>query len=414
MTCHKVRLEHQIAGANGHIAKTQVGFCDTAGFLGIIFKIRLCVLVCMVTDDFDGVFVCANGTVRAKAPEFACNRAFISNFRLCADLDGRIGNIVDDANSEMVLFHALHIVKYRNYLRRCYVLGRKAVASSQHLRAASSLYQCRADIFVQRFAQCAGFLRSVQNSDNLRTFRQSLHEMLHGEWTIQMYLQEANLFTLCRQIFHNFLRCACDGAHRNDNMLCIGCAEVVKQVIIAACNFIDFQHVVLNDFRQTCIERRTCFPVLEKYVRVLYSRTLHGTFRIQRALAEFPERVLVNQLANLIIVHNFNFLKLMGSTETVKEMYERHTALDCGQMRNAAQIHNFLHRCGRKHCTANLAAAHNVGMVAEDRECMCADCSGTDMEYAGLQLARNTVHRGNHQQKTLRCCVCSRQRTGLQ
>ena len=29
--------------------------------------------------------------------------------------------------------------------------------------------------------------------------------MLHGEWTIQMYLQEANLFTLCRQIFHNFL-----------------------------------------------------------------------------------------------------------------------------------------------------------------------------------------------------------------
>ena len=41
-------------------AKTQVGFCDTAGFLGIIFKIRLCVLVCMVTDDFDGVFVCAN------------------------------------------------------------------------------------------------------------------------------------------------------------------------------------------------------------------------------------------------------------------------------------------------------------------------------------------------------------------
>lgn len=95
-------LCYQIAGADGLVAETQVRTCDTAGFLCVIFKISLCVFICVVTDDFDGVFVCANRTVGAKTPEFAGYGACVSQIGLCANLDGAVGNIINDTNGEVV------------------------------------------------------------------------------------------------------------------------------------------------------------------------------------------------------------------------------------------------------------------------------------------------------------------------
>ena len=94
-------LCYQIAGADGLVAETQVRTCDTAGFLCVIFKISLCVFICVVTDDFDGVFVCANRTVGAKTPEFAGYGACVSQIGLCANLDGAVGNIINDTNESL-------------------------------------------------------------------------------------------------------------------------------------------------------------------------------------------------------------------------------------------------------------------------------------------------------------------------
>ena len=51
-----------------------MGLGQSSGFLGVVYKIRLTELFGMVTDDLDGVFVCTNGSVGAKSPEFTVNR----------------------------------------------------------------------------------------------------------------------------------------------------------------------------------------------------------------------------------------------------------------------------------------------------------------------------------------------------
>ena len=404
-------LCYQIAGADGLVAETQVRTCDTAGFLCVIFKISLCVFICVVTDDFDGVFVCANRTVGAKTPEFAGYGACVSQIGLCANLDGAVGNIINDTNGEVVFLCALHVVKYCDNLCRSHILGGQTVSACQNLCGSACFDQCGTNIAVKRLAQCAGFLCSVQNGQNLYCFGQSCCEVCQREGSVQVNLQETNLFALCSQAFHNLLRNACYGAHRYDNMLCVSCAEVVEQLVISACDFVDFVHVFLYDFRQSGVEGCACLSVLEEYVGVLYGGALYGVFGIQCILSELLQCLLIHQLFQILIVHYFDFLQLMRGTETIEEVDEGNAALDCGKVCHTCQVHNLLYGCGGKHCTANLTAGHNVGVIAEDGEGMCTNGSGCNVEYAGLQLPCDSVHRGNHQQQPLRCgigcCQCA-------
>ena len=52
--------------------------------------------------------------------------------------------------------------------------------------------------------------------------------------------------------------------------------------------------------------------------------------------------------------------------------------------------------------TPGLAACHDVGVVAEDRERMGRDCARRDVQTAGGQLARDLVEIRDHQQQALR------------
>ena len=51
-----------------------MGLCQAAGFFGIVYKIRLTELFGMISDDLDGVVVCANCSVEAKSLQFAVDR----------------------------------------------------------------------------------------------------------------------------------------------------------------------------------------------------------------------------------------------------------------------------------------------------------------------------------------------------
>ena len=76
VTGNKVRLVDVVGALNCAVAETKVGNCYTACFLGVILEVCLNIFFGMVTDDFDGVLVCANGTVTAETPEFALDCAF--------------------------------------------------------------------------------------------------------------------------------------------------------------------------------------------------------------------------------------------------------------------------------------------------------------------------------------------------
>ena len=136
--------------------------------------------------------------------------------------------------------------------------------------------------------------------------------------------------------------------------------------------------------------------------------------RIQRTAAEFFYSFPVENLAQIIIIHYFDFLNLVGGTETIEEIDERYTALDSHEMGYSGQIHNFLHAGFAEHCTASLTCSHNILMVTEDVQGVRSQSTSGNVEHARQQFAGYLVKIRNHQQEPLRCRICSGQGTSLQ
>ena len=65
--------------------------------------------------------------------------------------------------------------------------------------------------------------------------------------------------------------------------------------------------------------------------------------RIERAVAESPERILIDQRADPAFIRQFDLVDLMGRSEAVKEVHERHAPLDGAQVRNRRNIRHLLH-----------------------------------------------------------------------
>ena len=59
-------------------------------------------------------------------------------------------------------------------------------------------------------------------------------------------------------------------------------------------------------------------------------------------IAEGLNGVPIDQFFIDIVVHDFDFLHFVGSTETIEEMEERHPGFDGRQMGHTADVHDFL------------------------------------------------------------------------
>ena len=85
----------------GDLTETQVRHGNTAGLLGVIIKVSLCVHICVVTDDLNGVLVCAYGTVSAQTPELAVDGSFrCGNQRPRPVVKRQVGHIIYDTDGE--------------------------------------------------------------------------------------------------------------------------------------------------------------------------------------------------------------------------------------------------------------------------------------------------------------------------
>ena len=83
--------------------RDRVGNGHTAGFLGVVIKISLCIHIGVVADNLDGVFIGSNRTVSAQAPEFTAGNVFRSGGGVLVQFQRQVGYIVDNANSENFL-----------------------------------------------------------------------------------------------------------------------------------------------------------------------------------------------------------------------------------------------------------------------------------------------------------------------
>ena len=87
---------------------------------------------------------------------------------------------------------------------------------------------------------------------------------------------------------------------------------------------------------------------------------------VQRPATEGVQRILVDQAGQFVIFDHFNLLRFVRSTETVKEIEERHAAFDRRQMGHRSQVHDLLHAAFGQKGETGLAGRHDVLVIAEN------------------------------------------------
>ena len=173
-----------------------------AGFLRVVVEVTLGEVVGLFTDDLDRVLVGADGTICTEAKEHTTDSAFRLDNKVGIYVQAGVGDIIVDAESEMVLgVGVAQLIQRRLDHRRGEFLGRQPIAAADNLDIApSTFYESVDDIQVERFAERARFLGTVEHGDQLDALRQGFHEVVHRERAIEAYTDRTDFFASGRQI----------------------------------------------------------------------------------------------------------------------------------------------------------------------------------------------------------------------
>ena len=410
----EVSLVDIVGGLDGAVAEAQVGDGYAAGLLGVILEVGLNLLVGVVADDFDAVLVSANGTVGAETPELAGNNVIGSAVGLLGDGQGQVGNVVHDADGEGVYgLVALGVGESGDDGAGSGVLAAKTVAATDGGHAAAAC-ACKSggNVQIKGLTDAAGLLGAVKNNNGLNGLGQSSCEVLDAEGTVQANLYKADLFALGVEVVNYFLSCIANAAHSYHNFGCVGSAVVVEELVVGAQAAVDFVHVFFNNSGEVVVSGVGCLAVLEEDVAVLGGAAEDGVSGHVCAGAECGNGILIQHFTQFIVIPDFDLLQLVRGAETVEEVEEGNSSLDACKVSNCAQVHYFLGAVGAEHSVTGAAAAHNVGVVAEDGKGMGSQSAGGNVDNAGLLFAGDLIHVGDHQQQTLRSGEGGGQRAG--
>ena len=403
---NEVCLGDVVGGLDGRIAEAEVRNGYTAGLLGVILEVCLDIFISVVTDNLDGVLVCTNGTVAAETPEFAGEGACGSSIGSMGFFERAACNVIDDADGEAVLGSF-----FRKVCINCEdgsgsgVFGTETVTAANNLSCYAALSECGNNVEVERFAEGAGFLGSVENSNLGSGLRKSCDELFSNERSVKTNFDKTNLFALSVEVVDNFFNGVTYGAHSNDYAVSVFCAVLVEEIIVGADLCIDLAHVFFNDSGDRIVVGVASFSVLEEDIAVFSGAAESGVVRVESVCAECSNSVLVEHIFEVSVIPSFDLLDLVRSTETVKEVEEGNSALDCGKMRNGSKVHDFLGVGFCEHRKTCLTASVNVAVFAEDVEGVGSYVTSGDVDNSREKFACHLVHIRDHKKKTLRCGI---------
>ena len=412
---HEIGGGHQVGGADGRIAEAQVALGQAAGLHGVVGEVCLGVLVGHQADGGNGVLVGAHGAVAAQAPDLAGDLAGMVELHFLV-VQGGVGHIVVDADGEAVLgILLLQVVIDGDKLAGGGVLGGETVAAAHHADvAAAGLVQGGDYIQIHGLAHGAGLLGAVQHGDLLAGGGDGGGEVLHGEGTVQVDLHQAHLAALGVQVVHRLLHSLGGGAHDHDDLLRVGSAVIVEQLVVPAGELIDLVHIVLDGVGHRGGLFVGTLLALEVDVGVDVVAPVGGMLGVQGVAAELLQGLLVDEAPQVLVVQSLDALHLVGGAEAVKAVHEGVLGADGGQVRHGAQVHGLLGAGGHQHGVAGGAAGHEVGVVAENGVVVGGDHAGGHVHDAGKELAAHGVHGGDHQHQALGGGESGGQRAGLQ
>ncbi len=265
----------------------------------------------------------------------------------------------------------------------------------------AALLEGGAHVEVEGLAEGAGLFGAVEDGDGGAGGRDGAQQVLGGEGTEEVHLHEAEALAFFVEVLDGLFDDFAGGAHADDDAVGFGIAHVLEDVVGTAGDGGHFLHVGFDDFGHVVMELVGGLDALEVDVGVLGRAAQSRMVGIHAAFAELGDLVPGNQLADVFVVDDFDFLDFVGGAEAVEEVQDRHAGLEGGQVGDEGQIHAFLHGTGAQHGEAGLATGHDVLVVAEDGEGLGGQGAGGNMEDAGQELAGNLVHVRDHEQQAL-------------
>ena len=412
---HEIGRRNQIGRADRVVAETQVRRSVASRLLRVVRKVCLTILVGRTADDLDRVLVCADRTVRTQTEEEGLERTGLRQRDLLADRQREIRHIIVDADSEVVLrLGREEVLDNGQNLCRRGILRRKTVAAADDKGLLSLAVEHILDIEVEGLAVCSGLLRTVEYADTLYACGNRIEEILLREGTVEVYGDKTHLAALSSKIVDALLDGLVNRTHRHDHVLGIGSAVVGEGLVSTARDLRDRSHSLGNHVGNGVVELVRSLTRLEIYIGVLGRTARNGVLGIQRTGTESLQCIHVEERRESRIVDHLDLLDLMRGAESVEEVQERNTGLQCHDVGNARQIHHLLNRRGCQHGKTRLARSHNILMVAENRERLCGQRARRYVEHARKQLTRDLVHVGDHQQQALRCGERRGEGTALQ
>ena len=193
------------------LAEAKVRNRHAARLLRVIGEVALGVHVRLVADDLDGVLVCADGAVGTESPELAADRSRGSRDDLLGGRKRRIGDVVHDADGEMVFrLEGLEVVEYGLDLVRGRILRAEAISSADDDGCVRLIVEERLDVFVHRLSEGARLLASVEHGDRLNGGRESAEEELLREGPVEMDFDESDRFASVVEVVDDLLGALAD------------------------------------------------------------------------------------------------------------------------------------------------------------------------------------------------------------
>ncbi len=318
---------------------------DTARFLGVISEVRLRIIISVFADDLNGALIGADGSVAADTVENQLAHVIAQNIDIPGHRQRQMGDVINDADREIVqsFFALFEIFKHGENLSGIRVLAGKSVTAADDHGSVFFSVERRFHIQIQRLSGSTLFLGSVKNGNPFDRRGNRFEKVFDRERTIKVDVDHADLLVfLFVQIIDNFFDSVANRTHRDDDVGCVRRSVVIEEFIDPARGLRNFIHVVLDDFGNIGVELVLGFPGLEVNVVVLRRTPGDRTVGAKGPVPEAFDRFPVNQVLHYFFVQNFNFLDLMAGSETVKEMQEGNAGLDCREMGNPGQIHDFL------------------------------------------------------------------------
>ncbi len=362
-------------------------------------------------DDFNCVLVRADRAVRAETVEYRAENGGVVKLEGFVVRNGVVGNVVDNADREVVLGGSRrHVVEHALRHRGGVVFRAERVSAAENdgverAREETAVARFRnggCDFLIERFAHRAEFLCPVENGDCLDRLGEGFRKHLDAERAEHSDRQNASLFAVFIEERRNFFGRFRAAAHEDYDLFGVGRAHILVGLVDSARELAEFFHLFGDDFRAFRVVGVARFPALEVYVGVLRRAADKRIFVSERAFAEFENLFFGNHLPYDVVGDGFVRVDFVRSAETVEEVQERNARFERGRVRDERHVVRFLNAVRAEHCKARLAACHYVGLVAENREAVVGERAGRNVHDKACEFARNLVHVRNHQQQTLR------------